>query len=78
MSRGSFRDPLTGDLLDGVDMHDEIPEARLYYGRKLGYTDDEIYSMWLKDARRPRYIDVSQLNRVMTKGEAAWLEARQR
>lgn len=69
---------MTGAVLDGVEMHIEIPEARLYWGRKLGYTDDAIYSMWLKDARRPRYIDVGQLDQVMTKGEADWHNAQNR
>ena len=71
MSRQSFSDPLTGAMLHGADdLVSEVPEARLFFGRKLGYTDEEIRSMWLKDARRPRYIDVSQMNRVMSKAEA--------
>lgn len=79
MSRQSFSDPVTGAMLHAADdLDSNIPEERLYFGRKLGYTDEQIRSMWLKDARRPRYTDVSQLDRVMTKGEAAWLEARQR
>lgn len=80
MSRQSFSDPVTGDTLharEDVETAD-VPEARLFFGRKLGYTDEQIRSMWLKDARRPRYVDVSQLNRLMTKGEAAWLEAHDR
>lgn len=78
MSKQSFTDPVTGAMLHAFGEGDEIPEARLFFGRKLGYTDDQIKSMWLQDARRPRYVDVSQLDRVMTKGEAEWLEARNR
>lgn len=79
MSRQSFTDPVTGDTLHAVDdLETDVPEARLYFGRKLGYTEEEIRSMWLRDSRRRRYIDVTHLDRLMTPGEAAWVEARER
>lgn len=74
----SFRDPVTGCLLQGFAMKAdfEVPAERRWWGRKLGYTDEQIESMWLDAAHGPRYLDLSQLDRVLSKGEAEHIDAR--
>jgi hypothetical protein len=78
MKPRSFEDPVTGAILHVADMDTEVSEQRLWWGRKLGYTDDEIRSMWLRDARRPRYLDLTGFERIMTKAQADRFEAQRR
>lgn len=76
--RKSFTDPITGCILDAVEMNVEVPDDRLWWGRKLGYTDDEIHEMYWRDKRAPKYLDAiqeeplseAQAKRFATNGQA--------
>lgn len=58
--RKSFTDPITRCMLEAVEMNIEVPEERFWWGRKLGYSDDEIRQMWWSDKRSPKYINAIQ------------------
>ncbi len=73
----SFTDPITGAMLEATDtITTDVPPERLWWGRRLGYTDEQVRAMWLKDARRPRYLNVAEIERVMNKQEAEHFERR--
>lgn len=67
---------MTGLLLDGYEMDTDLPEERLWWGRRLGYTDEQVRDMWLSDSRPPQFIDLAGFERVMTKTEAEAMEVR--
>ena len=60
MPRHTFKDPVTHALLAAVEMELTIPEERYRWGRKLGYTDEQIEHMYWQDQRRPKFLDAFQ------------------
>ena len=56
----SFTDPITGCILQGAELDVDVPEKRMRWGRRVGYTDEQIRRMWWADKRSPKVVMVNR------------------